>query len=142
MKTRLLRVESETHWSTYHSIRQHVLYELRGRNGYDENHPDEYKEQNIPLLFLWDDQHVGTVRLDQENENTLGVVRLVAILPNFQRQGIGTAMMQEIETFAANRGIRQLKTQAAKDAITFYEKLGWHIIDSSKRNPLMLKILP
>lgn len=139
MHIELLRVESEAHWEIYHSIRRHVLYELRGRSEYDEKHPDEHKRGNTPLLFLRDGEPVGTVRLDQDNKRELGIVRLVAILPTYQRQGFGTAMMRAVEKLAVAAGMKQLLVHAAYDAVPFYEKLGWTIIDATKTDPLMTK---
>ena len=114
---------------------------MRGRNGYDDNHPDEHLERNTPLLFLWNGRPVGAVRLDQDNGNALGIVRLVAVLPENQRRGIGTAMIEAVEAFATTKGMKRLKTQAANDAVIFYEKLGWHVIDTRERNTLMIKDL-
>jgi len=135
----LVQVEHEAHWRAYHFIRRHVLYELRGRVDYDEGHPDEQAEGHMPLLFLWDGQPVGVARLDQERDT--GTVRMVAVLPVHQRQGIGTAMMHALERFAEGRGIRHLHVHAAYDAAAFYEKLGWTTIDANKRNPLMSKAI-
>ena len=133
----LLQVECEMHWRAYHFIRRHVLYELRGRADYDEGHPDEHAEGHIPLLFLWNGEPVGAARLDHECET--GTVRMGAVLPAYQRRGIGRAMMRALERFADGKGIMQLNTHAARDAATFYQKIGWTTIDASKHNPLMRK---
>ena len=50
-------------------------------------------------------------------------------------------MMHELETFAAMKGVRQLKVHAAHDAVTFYEKLGWNTVDATRRNPLLTKTI-
>jgi hypothetical protein len=36
-------VASREDWAAYHAIRERVLWEARGRRGYDRTHPDEQK---------------------------------------------------------------------------------------------------
>ncbi|MFB9948918.1 GNAT family N-acetyltransferase [Rhizobium puerariae] len=138
----LIQVQDDDSWKAYHSIRRRVLYELRGRYDYDETHPDEYREGHFPLLFNLGEKPVGTTRLDTMSEAaTIGTVRLVAVLPQYQRRGIGRAMMDDLERFAATKGIRQLNVYAAQDAVSFYEKLGWQLIDAARQSPLLSKII-
>ncbi|ARQ09060.1 N-acyltransferase family domain-containing protein [Rhizobium etli] len=88
MVVELLPVKEAEDWLAYHAIRRRVLFELRGLDGYDDKHPDEHDERNIPLLLRKDGIALGTVRLDLSNGQS-GVVRLVAIMPECQRQGSG-----------------------------------------------------
>jgi GNAT superfamily N-acetyltransferase len=118
-----------------------VLYELRGRDGYDDKHPDEYRRGHIPFLLLESGNPVGTVRFDLESEGH-AVVRLVAVLPAHQRRGLGRAMMAALENVASERAVRQLKVHSAPDAVPFYEKLSWTMIDATADHPLMMKELP
>lgn len=140
MALELVRVALEDHWQAYHHIRRYVLYELRGRDGYDDKHPDEYLRGNIPFLFLEHGNPIGTVRLDLESEGH-AVVRLVAVLPARQRRGLGRAMMVALENVVAEKGVTQLKVHSAPDAVPFYEKLGWIMIDATADHPLMMKEL-
>ncbi|WP_245294346.1 GNAT family N-acetyltransferase [Rhizobium aegyptiacum] len=125
-------------WRTYHAIRQHVLFELRGLDGYDDAHPDEHARGHIPLLLRKDGVALGTVRLDL-SDGTTGIVRLVAIMPQYQRQGLGRILMFEVERLSAQHGLSRLEVHAAPDAVLFYQKLGWVMVDADKSNPLMAK---
>lgn len=94
------------------------------------------------MLFSVDGRPVGTARLDVgDDDGFVGTVRLVAIVTDAQRQGFGRAMMTELERFAAARGLTRLDVFSAHDAVGFYRKLGWHLADASRRNPLLTKIL-
>jgi GNAT superfamily N-acetyltransferase len=108
-----------------HDIRRAVLF-APGRHAiaYDENHPDNRAEGNIPFLFFDKDEPVGVVRLDARGE--IGIVRLVAIVIRRQRAGLGRAMDAAVVAEARSRGIRTLRVNAAADAVGFYEKTGWH----------------
>lgn len=142
LKMQLIQVQDDDSWKAYHSIRRCVLYELRGRYDYDKTHPDEFREGHFPLLFKFGEKPVGTARLDITNEEAgIGTVRLVAVLPQYQRQGIGRAMMYELERFAATKAMRQLNVHAAQDAVSFYQKLGWQLIDAARQSPLLTKII-
>ncbi|WP_237352171.1 GNAT family N-acetyltransferase [Rhizobium sp. N324] len=125
-------------WQAYHAIRRRVLFELRGLDGYDDKHPDEHEARHIPLLLRKDGVALGTVRLDL-SEGATGVVRLVAILPEYQRQGLGRILMSEVERLSAKHGLCRLDVHAAPDAVRFYEKLGWVMVDADRTSPLMTK---
>lgn len=116
--------ESADDQSAYHWLRRTVLFEARGRFDYIADEPEEIKEQNLSLLFKLDGQAIGTVRLDQKAE-AKAIVRLVAIAPDVQRRGHGTALLERVERLALSRGIRELLVHSAPEAVGFYRKLGF-----------------
>ena len=52
-------------------------------------------------------------------------VRQVAVLPEFQRKGLGRKLMVETEARLAAAGFRRLELSSRATAIGFYEKLGY-----------------
>lgn len=141
MTTTLIQVRGEKEWRSYHAIRRVVLFESRGRSDYDDTRADERRPGVMPLLFLKDAVPVGTVRLDVEEGAGAGTIRLVAILPAYQRQGLGRAMIGGVEGLAVDMGVTKLRVHAAPDAIGFYEKLGWGLAGSATPRPLLVKRL-
>lgn len=105
-------------------LRRTVLFEARGRFDYIPDEPEEIKERNLSLLFKLDGQAIGTVRLDQKPDGR-AIVRLVAIAPDFQRQGHGTALLARLERLSASLGITELLVHSAPDAVGFYQKFGF-----------------
>jgi len=78
---------------------------------------------------------VGVAALHPEIEKT-GRIRWVYILPEFQRKGIGTALMRHVEGEAEKKGLRKLRlltTGAAIWAIEFYHKLGYRLTGKRDR---------
>ncbi len=136
---RLLQAEDEEGWKAYHHIRRHVLFELRGFDFYDEDHPDEHREGHFPLLFSVDGVPAGTARLDVSEDG--GIVRLVAIIPQLQGQGFGRTMMRAVETFAIARSISRLEVYAAPDAVPFYQKQGWQHVRETQQTVLLAKLI-
>ncbi|WP_457578136.1 GNAT family N-acetyltransferase [Ensifer adhaerens] len=86
--------------------------------------PEEIKEQNLSLIFKFDGQAIGTVRLDQKSDGR-AIVRLVAITADFQNQGHGRSLMTRLERLALSLGINELLVHSAPDAAGFYQKLGF-----------------
>jgi len=107
-----------------HAIRRATLFTPDRGVVYDENHRHDIDPANQCFIFLLDRKPVGVVRLDPRGENR-GVVRLVAIVPERQRQGHGRVLGDLIEVEARRRGIVKLGLNARQEAVGFYERLGW-----------------
>jgi N-acetylglutamate synthase-like GNAT family acetyltransferase len=120
----LKRVETVEDWRQLHAIRRAVLFSpVRHKFEYDENHPDDRAEGNVPYLLLLDGAPIGVVRLDKRA--SLGVVRLVAIRSERQREGHGRIMSDLIDAEELRLGITELCVNAAADAVGYYDKTGW-----------------
>ncbi|WP_320197396.1 GNAT family N-acetyltransferase [Agrobacterium sp. rho-13.3] len=137
---KLVQVLSQPEWEAYHRIRRYVLFDLRGLSGYDDHHPDDRKPEHLPLIFVDGDEIVGALRLDL-TWNGNGVVRTVAIVAERQRQGIGRAMMTAVDTLAMAHEAFRLEAHAAPEAVGFYLKIGWELVDAHRPNALMAKLL-
>jgi len=70
---------------------------------------------------------VGTVALEKSDPETGTVYRLY-VLPEFQRQGVGSALMRKVEQEAERLGLKRLRLRVmikAQWAISFYQKIGY-----------------
>jgi N-acetylglutamate synthase-like GNAT family acetyltransferase len=121
----LAKVSTEPDWQAYHALRRRVLWEARGRHDYDATRPEELAVSNHPLLLKLDARPIGTTRLDNL-EDGRGIVRLVAIAADLQRQGHGRVLSRLVDDYAQRLGISTLLVNAAPDATGYYEKMGWH----------------
>lgn len=125
MAYELVEVRAQADWRAYHNIRRTVLFEGRGRFGiYSEAREEEYKSCNHSLLLKLDGIGIGTTRLDELGAGR-GVVRLVAIRQGLQRCGHGRQLSAMVEELAIRLDIGILYVNAARDAVGFYEKMGW-----------------
>jgi len=124
MTYELVKVKTESDWRDYHSLRRRVLWQDRGRRDYDDTRPDEHLPANHALLLKLNGQPIGTTRLDNLGGRR-GVVRLVAIASNVQRQGHGRTLSGLVEEYARRLGLTTLLVNAAPDAVGFYENIGW-----------------
>ena len=111
-------------WEAYHTIRRHVLWELRGRFGvYDPNHPDESAPGNQPFLFLFRGEPVAVVRIDQHGKHAQ--IRRMAVRADLQRRGHGTALLELATQSARTEGVEEFRVNVAQDAVEFYRKCGF-----------------
>jgi GNAT superfamily N-acetyltransferase len=118
---KLLRCNDEVSLLKMHEIREKVLF---SSGNYDRYHPDDINPDHHCFVFLLNETVVGTVRLDFINPQE-AAVRLVAILPEYQRRKIGSKMLNAIEDYAKQQGVNKLVTNAAVDAKKFYEAIGY-----------------
>lgn len=78
------------------------------------------------VVALADDGEIlGGARLLPEVGDEARQVRQVVVAPHARGQGIGRALMDEIERVAAEQGARELWLNARAVAYGFYEALGW-----------------
>ena len=126
MTLELRAVVTFADWAAMHELRRRVLF-APGRHAveiiYDENHPDDRAENQVPLVLTLDEQVIGTARLDLRLDAS--IVRLVVITPELQRQGHGRLLDAMLTEKARELGSKALWVNAAHDAVGFYEKCGW-----------------
>jgi len=93
----------------------------------------EVKEQfktNIFLKAVKKEQTVGTVRA-YKKDKTCHIGRL-AVHPLFQKQGIGTALMQAIEAYFPQKRFELFVGAKSDNNINLYQKLGYKIYKKGK----------
>jgi GNAT superfamily N-acetyltransferase len=111
-------------WLLLHAIRRKVLFENRGKTeAYIENHPDDSKPGNHPLVLLYRGEVIGVLRIDVAG--TAAWLRRVAIREDLQRAGHGRALLRLAEGFAKAAGCDEIRSNAAVEAVGFYERCGY-----------------
>jgi len=78
-------------------------------------------------LHRYRKQIVAVAALNDEDDVN-GRIRWVYVLPEHQKQGIGTALVHHLEKVAREKGLRILRLVTDNDAewaISFYQKLGF-----------------
>jgi GNAT superfamily N-acetyltransferase len=115
---------SDEEWRAFHTIRRKVLFENRGKAAaYIENHPDDRKPGNHPLVLLYRDEIIGVLRIDVSG--TVAWLRRVAIRDDLQRAGHGRILLRLAEAFAKAEGCDEMRSNAAVEAVGFYERCGY-----------------
>ena len=116
--------QSDEEWRVFHAIRRKVLFENRGKaEAYIENHPDDSKPGNHPLVLLYRGDVIGVLRIDVDG--TVAWLRRVAIRDDLQRAGHGRVLLRLAEGFAKAAGCDEIRSNAAVEAVGFYERCGY-----------------
>jgi len=84
----------------------------------------EKEKSNLHIAAFEDDQMLGCCMLVEEEPGTVRL-RQMAVLNDLQGKGIGKALMQFAENLARDRGYKKITMHARKNAIGFYEKMGY-----------------
>lgn len=86
----------------------------------------EKEKDNMLIGAFEDDDMLGCCMLVEENPGTVRL-RQMAVLNDLQGKGIGRALMNFAENLARDRGYKTMSMHARKNAIGFYEKMGYKV---------------
>ena len=93
--------------------------------GFTSQELDKEKE-NMLIGAFEEEQMLGCCMLVEENTATVRL-RQMAVLNDLQGKGIGRALMNFAENLARDRGYKTLSMHARKNAVGFYEKMGYSV---------------
>ena len=87
---------------------------------------DKYDDDYYSLHFITvcKEQIIGSARLRQFSSK-LGSISYLAVLPEFQYQGVGTSLVQKIIEIAKQQQLISLRVRSRINASKFYEKIGF-----------------
>jgi ribosomal protein S18 acetylase RimI-like enzyme len=121
-----------------------TIKEITARTAFEVRHPVlrtgkplescHFEGDDLPTTFhlgyYIDEQLVGVVTLMKNTHTTIDVatafqLRGMAVLPNFQKRGIGDALVKKAEAMILARGGTLIWMNAREIAVRFYEKLGY-----------------
>jgi ribosomal protein S18 acetylase RimI-like enzyme len=108
-------------------LRYHVLREPLGLAFSNEQLAAEAND--FHLACFRDGELVGCLSLVEESARVH--MRQVAVLPQYQGQGIGRTLVEFAERFARGKGFALMVLHARETALPFYEKLGYKRIGES-----------
>ena len=86
----------------------------------------ESEKNNMLIGAFEDEDMLGCCMLVEEKPGTVRL-RQMAVLNDLQGKGIGRALMNFAENIARDRGYEIISMHARKNAIGFYEKMGYKV---------------
>lgn len=84
----------------------------------------EKEKSNLLIAAYEDKQMLGCCMLVEEDPETVRL-RQMAVVNDLQGKGIGKALMIFAENLARDRGYKKITMHARKNAIGFYERMGY-----------------
>ncbi len=88
---------------------------------------DELEGQSIHLMACERGELIGVGRV-HFNSPKEAQIRYMVVGEGYQRKGIGTAILKELEKRAKEKGAHYIVLNARKNAVDFYKKHGYRII--------------
>jgi N-acetylglutamate synthase-like GNAT family acetyltransferase len=85
---------------------------------------DQYDNSAFHLVAVCNDKVIGSARLRKLSPE-LGSIAYVAVLPEFQNQGIGTKLIETLIEKAKEQNLKTLRVMTRLNALGFYKKLGF-----------------
>ena len=121
--------QNQLEWQAYYDLRYKILREPWGQPKGSEQTPDESEHQHFAYFdSLGNIQGVG--RLDKSDANTFQI-RFMAVNDAVQRNGIGSELIEEMQHVAEHEGAEKIILHARENAIHFYQKLGYQMLEKS-----------
>ncbi len=87
----------------------------------------ETEKDNLLIGAFDDEVMLGCCMLVEDKPDTVRL-RQMAVLYDLQGKGIGRALMTFAENLARDRGYKTISMHARKNAVGFYEKMGYRIL--------------
>jgi len=113
-------------FKAYYALRYKVLREPWGHPKGTEK--DDYEP--ISEHFMAVDEQIGEVlgviKLFEKAPN-IGNISHLAVSTNYQRKGIGKALVEAVEKRAQERGFKTVGAMSRITATAYFEKRGYHI---------------
>lgn len=91
---------------------------------------DEDEDSSYHVMVKDEERIVGIARL-QGIEPGLAQIRYMAVDDDYQGKGIGRMIMQHLEDYARKTNIDEIFLHARENAVPFYEKLGYRLMEKS-----------
>lgn len=86
----------------------------------------EKEKDNLMMAAYEDDKILGCCMLVEEAPQMVRL-RQMAVLNDLQGKGVGKALIQFAENLARDHGYRKITMHARKNAVGFYEKMGYKV---------------
>lgn len=91
---------------------------------------DEHDGNDSKYIVLLDDTYpVATCRF-YELDNKSVLLGRVVVLPKYRGQHLGSMVIKEAEKWIAELGYTEIRIDSRVEAVAFYEKLGYKLIDN------------
>ncbi|MBP6335236.1 MAG: GNAT family N-acetyltransferase [Bacteroidia bacterium] len=125
----IIEPTTEKDLSEYYRIRYEIL--RKPWNQSSATTKDDTEHLSVHLLVKDEKgQAVATGRM-QFNSPTEGQIRSMAVIQEYQGNGIGSLIIQHLEKIAGNKKIKAILLDARENAVPFYLRNGYEIVAPS-----------
>ncbi len=117
-------VETKDEWKIYHDIREKEIFKrYYGQDfEYSRDHSGDKSKKARHFLVLKNAKIIGSLRIDNLSKTRLQLA-IIAVSETFQKQGVGTWVIEQVTQIALEEDKKSIVTNANPEAVGFYKKL-------------------
>ena len=127
---KIIEPNSSAEFEQYYNLRYEVLRRPWLQPKGSEKDDGEKSSIHRMIIDESNGKAVAVGRL-QFNTSEEAQIRYMAVSDNYQLKGYGNLIVKTLEDIALNKGIRNIILQARENALKFYWKNGYEIIEKS-----------
>jgi len=120
--------KQDVEFADYYSLRWKILRQPWGQMLGSEK--DEFENVSIHRIAILNNVIVAVARL-HFIENNSAQIRYMAVAENYEKKGLGTLMLEELEKIAIEKNIETIYLHSRGIAVAFYKKQGYSVIKKS-----------
>ncbi len=120
---RIVKALTDREWQAYHRIRKEQIFDLIGAE-YNPQHPSLNDPAHIHLVLYKGSDIAGVAHLQFLDDHN-AVLRPFAMDAPYQKKGLGSIYLKQIERWLRQQGCQLLRLHAQPKAVKFYERLGY-----------------
>lgn len=125
----ILEPKSESEYNDYYRIRYEIL--RKPWNQPENSTKDDTELMSVHILVKDEKgKSVATGRL-QFNSDDEAQIRSMAVIDEFQGDGIGSLIIKHLEQIAYSRKIKTIVLDARENAVKFYLRNNYHLVEPS-----------
>jgi len=121
--------KAKAQFRDYYNLRWHIL--RKPWNQPIGSEKDENETGAVHLMATLGNSVIGCARGHFINSNQ-AQIRWMAVSNDFQRNGIGTEMLKELEMRLTKKGAAEIILKAREEAVSLYQKQGYEIFDDGE----------
>ena len=126
----IIEPKSSEEFRKYYNLRYEILRKPWGQPKGSER--DEGEETSIHRMLIDESTGkalaVGKLQLNSKDE---AQIRYMAVLDNFQGQGLGSQILSSLEDVARSNGNKWIILSARENALKFYKSNGYQIVQKT-----------
>lgn len=117
--------QTEAEFASYYDLRWRVLRALWKMPRGSER--DEFENVAHHRAVFTNDAAIAAGRLHPVDA-AVGQIRAMAVDPAYQKQGLGSRILNNLEAIAREQGLEKIVLHAREEAVPFYQKYGYEVV--------------
>ena len=131
MQIRIVKIGDELYNQGKNIRKNHLFQNVDDADFYLN---DPWEKKSVHVVMERENVAIGVGRLTYDEDGN-GIISQMAVLPMYQKQNVGSEIVQELIKLCVFASAQKIYLSARETAIGFYEKLGFNAIGAKFPSP-------